>query len=238
MARTILVGIFLTLYLIFVAPIFLLHCVVTRRVELLYRVGVGGAKLAMRLAGVRVRVEGLERVPAGPCVFVANHVSNVDPPAVVAAIPQRVALMAKKEVYRVPILAQALRLGDFVSIDRANPEAARQSVEEALGKLQRGISFLIFAEGTRSPDARLRPFKRGAFLLAVRAGVPVVPVSVINSHRIMPKGESAIRPGEVVVRFHPALDARAYTQETVQGLVERAQAAVASGLPDEQKMAM
>jgi len=235
MIRTAVVGLFLLLYILLVAPFFILHCLVTRRVERLYRAGVGGAVFALRLGGIRVRVEGAENIPEGPCVFAANHASNADPPAIVGAIPKRVALLAKKEVFKVPILSRALRLADFVCVDRANKEAARASVEEALERLARGLSFLIFAEGTRSPDGRLRPFKKGAFILAVRAGVPVVPVTIANSHLVMGKASFAIRPGEVLVKFHAPIDARRFTMESAEELIAQTQAAVASALPEDQQ---
>jgi 1-acyl-sn-glycerol-3-phosphate acyltransferase len=235
MIRALLVGVFLTLYVLLVAPWFVLHAALTRRIGPLYCAGVGGAKLAMRLAGIRVRVEGLENIPAGVCIFVANHTSNADPPAVVAAIPRRVALLAKKEVYRVPVLATALRLGGFVAVDRSNREAARASVEEALERMREGLSFAVFPEGTRSPDGRLRPFKKGSFLMGIRAGVPLVPVSVSGSQRVLPKGSWRIRPGEITVRFHPAVDAAAYSLEQRDELVARVERVVASGLPEQQQ---
>jgi 1-acyl-sn-glycerol-3-phosphate acyltransferase len=235
MIRSLAVGIFLFLYLALVAPWFVLFAALTGRIEPLYRAGVGGAKLALRLAGIRVRVEGVENIPAGVCIFVANHVSNTDPPAVVAAIPRRVALLAKKEVYRVPVLAQALRLAGFVAVDRSNPEAARASVEAALERLREGLSFLVFPEGTRSPEGRLRPFKKGSFLMAIRAGVPLAPVSVAGSHRVLPKGKWRIRPGGVTVRFHPPVNAAEYTLEQRDELIARIEREIASGLPPEQQ---
>jgi len=235
MLRTIVAGGFVVLYLVLVAPWFLLHAALTGRAELLYRVGMAGARAMMRLVGVRVRAEGLDNIPPGVCVFVANHASNADPPAVVCALPKRVALLAKKEVFRIPILSRALRLASFVSVDRADPESARESIEEALGQLRSGVSYLVFPEGTRSADGRLRPFKKGSFVMAIRAGVPVVPVSVVGAHRIMSKGSMVIRPGEIVVRFHRAVDAAAYTLEQRDELVARVYALVCSGLPEDQQ---
>lgn len=235
MLRTILVGIFLVLYILLLGPPFILHCLLTGSAERLYFIGVSCAKLALRLAGVRVRAEGLAHIPPGVCIFVANHTSNADPPAVVGAIPHRVALLGKKEVFRIPILARALLLAGFVPVDRAHRESAFASVEKALVHLRAGISFLIFPEGTRSPDGRLRPFKKGTFVMAIRAGVPVVPVSVVGARHIMRKGEFAIRPGEILVRFHPPVDAAAFTPDTKEELIARVFAAVAAGLPAEQQ---
>jgi 1-acyl-sn-glycerol-3-phosphate acyltransferase len=235
MFRALIVVVFLALYILIVGPPFILHCVLTGNVEPLYLIGVGGAKLAMRLGGVRVRTEGLQNIPPEVCIFVANHTSNADPPAVVSAIPRRVALLGKKEVFRVPILARALRLASFVSVDRSNREAAIASVERALVELKKGVSFLVFPEGTRSPDARLRPFKKGTFVMAIRAGVPVVPISVVGAHCIMRKGEFALRPGEILVKFHLPVDARQFSADAKEELIARVHAVVAAGLPEDQK---
>ena len=235
MLRALIVVVFLALYILLVGPPFILHCVLTGNVEWLYFIGVGGAKLALRLGGIRVRTEGLENIPSEVCVFVANHTSNADPPAVVSAIPRRVALLGKKEVFRVPILARALHLASFVSVDRSNREAAIASVERALVELKRGVSFLVFPEGTRSPDARLRPFKKGTFVMAIGAGVPVVPISVVGAHRIMRKGEFAVRPGEILVKFHPPVETRGCSLDDKEDLIARVHAIVAAGLPDDQK---
>jgi 1-acyl-sn-glycerol-3-phosphate acyltransferase len=186
------------------------------------------------LGGVRVRATGLENIPAGVCIFVANHTSNIDPPAVAGVIPRRVALLAKKEVFRVPVLAQALQRAQFIPVDRADRGAAMESVEAALQNLRAGVSYLIFPEGTRSPDGRLRPFKKGSFVMAIRAGMPVVPVAVVGAHKLMSKGSVALRAGEVEVRFGAPVDSRGLALERRDQLVGRVQAAVAAMLPAEQ----
>ncbi|MCL6481782.1 MAG: 1-acyl-sn-glycerol-3-phosphate acyltransferase [Firmicutes bacterium] len=235
MLRTFLVGIFLLLYLLCVAPWFLIYAAITAHIEPLYRVGVFGARLALRLAGVQIHVEGREHVPAQPCVFLANHASNADPPAVVAAIPKRVALMAKKELFRIPIFGRALLTGGFVPVDRSDPEAARRSVEHAIARVREGLSFLVFPEGTRSRDGRLQPFKKGAFVIAIAAGVPVVPISVAGSQCVMPKGAVAIRPGTIRVRFHPAIPTTGMTLDDRNQLSREVHRVIASGLPKEQQ---
>ncbi len=229
------VAIFLAFYVLLIGPPFILHCLVTGSVDLLYRVGVRGGWLALRLAGVEVRVEGRENIPAGTCLFVANHTSNADPPTMLSAIPRRVSLLAKKEVFRVPILSTVLRLGQIVRVDRADREAAIESVEKAIELLRAGLSFLIFPEGTRSPDGRLAAFKRGPFVMAIRAGVHVVPVSVVGAHKIMRKGEFAIHPGEIVVHFHRPVDASSYTLDQRQELIARVESIIAAALPPEQR---
>ena len=118
-------------------------------------------------------------------------------------IPRRVALLAKKEVFRIPNPQQSLRLAKLVPVDRSDKEAAAESVDIAVEYLKEGLSFLVFPEGTRSRDGRLLPFKKGTFLMAIRAGAWVVPVSLAGTQRLMRKGDWTIHPGEVVVRYGP-----------------------------------
>jgi 1-acyl-sn-glycerol-3-phosphate acyltransferase len=233
--RTIVVVVYIAAWLALIAPALILYTVLVRSADLLYRVAMVSVRGAARLAGMHIRVEGVENVPPGVCVFVANHVSNVDPLAVVPVIPKRVALLAKSELFRIPILATAMRLASFVPVDRHDPEAAAASVGKALENLRCGVSFLVYPEGTRSPDGRLRPFKKGSFVLAIQAGVPVVPISIIGTQKVMRKGERFMRPGEVTIRFGPPVDASKYTMEQRVGLRGRVHDLVAAGLPEDQR---
>ncbi len=233
--RTIALVVFVALCLVLILPWFILYTIFSGSPELMYHAAMIGVRVGVRLAGIRVRVEGAENIPAGVCVFVANHVSNLDPPAVVPAIPRRIALLAKKEVFRIPILSRAMRLANFVAVNRADPESAAASLLEAVEHLRNGVSYLVFPEGTRSPDGRLRPFRKGSFVMAIQAGVPVVPISVIGTQKLMRKGEWAVRPGEVVVRFGPPVDASSLTMEQRGELLARTEALVAEGLPEDQR---
>lgn len=235
MLRSAIAVVYLALYILVMGPLLILHCMVTGSPELMYRIAVAGARFALVICGIKVKVEGLENIPPGACIFVANHTSNADPPAVVGSIPRRVALLGKKEVFRVPIFGTVLKLAGFVAVDRANRDAAIASVNEALEQLKRGVSFLVFPEGTRSPDGRLRPFKKGSFLMAIQAQAPIVPVSVIGAHKVMLKGELGVHPGSVTVQFHPPVHAAGYTAEQRDELIARVQAIVASGLPEDQQ---
>jgi len=235
MIRTFIAGLFLTLYTILLGPPLLLYSVLRRDVGLLYRLGVGGLVFAVRAVGVRIRVEGLENVPLGPCLFVANHTSSTDAPAIVGAIPRRISILAKESLFKIPIVGQAFRLADFVPVDRSNRDAAIASLEKASDLLRRGASFLIYPEGTRSPDGRLQAFKKGAFVMAIKAGVPVVPVACSGAHRVMEKRSLVVRPGEIVVRFQPAIDAAKYTFEERDALSAAVRASLAQGLPPDQR---
>lgn len=235
MIRTAFVALFLGLFVLLLGPPLVLHAVLTGSAGLLYRIALGGLRFAMRIAGVHVRVEGIENIPAGVCLFVANHTSAADPPAILTSIPRQVATLVKKELFRIPILSWALRVAHFVPVDRSDRDAAVASVDRAVEYMKDGMSFLVYAEGTRSPDGRLRPFKRGSFVLAIKAGVPIVPIACVGAHRVMRKNELAIRPGEVVVRFCASIDAALYTYEQREQLTALVHAAIAAVLPADQQ---
>jgi 1-acyl-sn-glycerol-3-phosphate acyltransferase len=201
----------------------------------MYEVAMKTVRASLRLARIKVRVEGLQNIPQGVCIFAANHTSNVDPPAFIPAIPRRVSVLLKTELFRIPILSTAMRLAKFVPVDRADKEAAVASVEVALRVLKEGLSLAAYPEGTRSPDGRLKPFKKGTFAIAIEAGVPIVPVSISGAQHLMPKGEWTIRPGEIVVRFGLPVDASQYTMERRTELLARVEELVVAGLQEDQR---
>lgn len=224
------------LYLFVIGTPVVVHAWWTGRIDTLYRVAGWGVRLGLWVAGVRLSVIGREHLlRQGPCVYMANHQSNVDPPIVFAVLPPRIAMMGKKSLFSIPVLGTALRLADFVPVDRENREAARASVDEALEKLQRGISFMVYPEGTRSPDGRLLPFKHGVFLLALRAGVPIVPITIDGAAGVMPKKKWQIYPSSVRVTIHPAIQTHGRSEEERQQLAEEVRRVIASALPQEQR---
>jgi 1-acyl-sn-glycerol-3-phosphate acyltransferase len=137
-------------------------------VNLLYRVAMWIAHAGVRAAGIRMEISGVEHVPAGrSCIFMCNHVSNLDPPVVLPLLPGRSSVLLKKELMSIPILGPAMRLGKFVPVDRGSRrDAAKASVETAADALRSGLHILVFPEGTRSRDGRLSTFKKGPFFLA------------------------------------------------------------------------
>lgn len=235
MIRTIALGLFFSLALLVVMPWLLLWSALTGSPDLMYACAMRAVRLGNRIVGIRVRVEGAENIPADVCVFAANHISTVDPLAFVPAIPRRVSLLVKRELFSVPILASAMRLARFVAVDRGDPEAAAASVDTAVARIKEGLSFAVYPEGTRSRDGRLRPFKKGAFVMAIQTGAPVVPVSISGAQHLMRKGDWALHPGDVTVRFGSAVDASQYTMEQRGELLARVEALVAEGLPEEQR---
>lgn len=234
MIRTIAVVLFSALSIVFLLPWLILWTAVSGNPEFMYWTSMKFVRVAVGMGGIRFRVEGVENLPAGACVFACNHASNADPPVLVLAIPRRLSILVKRELFRIPILATGMRQAGFVPVDRGASQGS-VSLETAVRALKNGSSFLIFAEGTRSPDGRLRPFRKGAVLMAIQAGSPIVPVAIGGTPRVMPKGDWRLHPGEVTVRFCPAIDASEYTIERRAELLERVELAVAAALPAEQQ---
>ncbi len=235
MARTLFVSVFLSLYIVVVGIPLLLWTVISRNPAALYWGGVKGVMFFVRSVGVRVKVSGRERIPSGACLFVANHTSSADAPAVVGAIPRRIAILLKKSLFAYPIVGQAFTLARFVPVERGDHDSAIASLEKATEAMKGGQSFLIYPEGTRSPDGRLQEFKRGAVVMAIKAGVPIVPMVCAGAQKVMEKKSLVIRPGVITVEFLEPIDASAYTFEQRDELNKRVRAAMAAALPDDQK---
>lgn len=235
MLRTLFIAVFLSIYILLVGPPLLIYSLLTNHIDPLYWAGVKGVMFFVRAVGVRVRVEGLERIPAGACLFASNHTSSADAPAVVGAIPRRIAILLKASLFKWPIVGQAFQLARFIPVDRKNRESAITSVEKATEALRGGQSFLIYPEGTRSPDGRLQQFKKGAVVMAIKAGVPIVPMACSGAHRVMEKHSLVIHPGEIVVEFLEPIDASKYSLEQRDELNEQVRLAMAAGLPPDQR---
>lgn len=235
MIRTVIVLLYFSLAMLLILPLLVLWSLIVDDVTFMYNRFQEGLRIGLRIAGIHVHVEGLDNIPEGVCIFASNHASNLDPVALTPNIPRRVSLLAKKEVFRIPVLSKAIRLAQLVPVDREDSEAAAASVDLAIKYLREGLSFEVFPEGTRSRDGRLLPFKRGTFVMAIRAGVPVVPVSLAGTQNLMRKGDWLIYPGEVTVRFGPAVTTTGYGMEQREELRRTIQNLVAAGLPDDQK---
>lgn len=235
MLRTIFIAASISIYTLLVGPPLLLYTLISRNPNALYWAGVKGVVFFVRLGGVRMRVTGKERIPAGTCLFVANHTSSADAPAVVGAIPRRIAILLKESLFQWPIVGQAFLLARFIPVNRRERDSALASLDKAIEALRAGQSFLIYPEGTRSPDGRLQDFKKGAAVMAIKAGVPVVPVVCSGAHRIMGKRSLVVHPGEIVVEFLAPIDGSAFSLEQRDELNRRVHEAVAAGLPPDQR---
>ncbi|HEY6443405.1 MAG TPA: lysophospholipid acyltransferase family protein [Candidatus Acidoferrales bacterium] len=235
MIRTSLLVLFFALAIIFGLPWLLLWTVLAGNPDFMYAIAMKAVRFGNWLVGVRVRTLGLENIPAQPCAFIANHASNMDPLVFIPAIPRRVGILVKRELFRIPIFSSAMIRAQFTPVDRGDRESSGKSVSAAAQILKEGLSYAIFAEGTRSADGRLRPFKKGGFTMAIEAGAAIVPVSIAGTQRLWPKGSWAITPGEATVAFGPAVDASEYALESRAALIQRVQSLVAAALPSEQQ---
>lgn len=178
------------------------------------------APVALWAGGARVLVSGREHAdPSRPTVYVSNHQSASDIPALLVALPVNVRFVAKKQLRWVPIVGWFLQLAGHIIVDRTNTRAAIASLDKAAKKVRAGTSILVFPEGTRSPDGRILPFKKGPFALALKAGVAVCPVTVEGSGKLMPKRSLRILPGEIQVKIGKPIDASQYVDDDRESLM-------------------
>src|SRR5579863_4790212 len=202
----------------------------TGDVSMLYRMTMWGAWNGVRLAGIQVETVGLDKLDTSRTyIFMSNHVSNVDPPILLPLMPRRTSVMVKKELFSYPILGKVMRFGSLVPVDRGNRESGIAAVRAAADVIRQGVNMTVYVEGHRSYDGKLLPFKKGPFYLAEECGVPVVPVTIVGSHYVMPKKRFAIKPGTVTVIFHDPIEAKDFGgREYLMAQVRRA---IDSGLP-------
>ena len=202
----------------------------TGDIGLLYRWSMGILRTGSKLARIRLEVTGRENIPSQPCIFMANHVSNLDPPLLLPELPFRTSFFLKRSLIKIPILGTGMRLANFIPVDRdGRLESARQSVKFASEVLASGVNISIFPEGTRSRDGKLLPFKKGPFFLAMESGAPVVPVSIHGSEQMMSKGSLRIRPGTAHLTFHPPIYPADFANR--EQLTAAVRASIAAGLP-------
>lgn len=231
MFRTIAVIVVGLLYLLFVGLPSLIYCLIRNDGETMYWIGVDGVRSILWAGGARVKCEGRERLKDGQnYIFMANHVSNLDPLALIASLP-RIAGLTKHTIFRIPILGRAMLLTGFVPVVRGTSQAAA-AAEAGVKALRSGRSLFVLPEGTRSVTGEMGPFRRGGFVMALRAGVPVVPCTVIGSRAVMKKGDPRIHPGEVRVVIHEPVPTEAMAENDRFDLARRVRAAIASALPE------
>ncbi len=159
-------------------------------------------RIALRLAGVKLEVHGREKVPTeGPVIYMSNHQGNFDILSLFVAIPRRFAWIAKEELFAIPLFGHSMSRAGYIPLDRSDGRRAMKSIETAAAMIRNGKSVVIFPEGTRTRDGNLLPFKRGGFLLAAKAGVPIVPLTINGSARVNPCKRLELYPGKITIRF-------------------------------------
>jgi len=186
-------------------------------------------RLLLWLFRVAVTTEGLAHLPRGPAVYAANHSSSLDILVLLARLPVDVRIIHKKSLSLVPLIGWTIALGGHIPIDRSNPFRARRSLDAAAERIRAGQSVLVFPEGTRSRDGAVGHFKRGSFSLAIEAGAPVVPVSLVGVKALVPRGLLSMRPGTVLLRVHPATPVAGISADAAQVLAEQVRQVVAAG---------
>jgi len=189
------------------------------------------ARSMLWICGVRVDVEGVSHVdPKGPCLFMSNHQSLIDIVVIVATIPVSFRFVAKKELAKIPLFGWAMAVGGHIFIDRNHRERAIESLDRAGQRVREGVSVILFPEGTRSVTGQLGPFKHGAFHLAVRAQVPIVPISVSGSQRVIGKKSLRVDSGNVKIVYGEPIQTEGYTIEDRVPLMEQVRTAILEGM--------
>jgi 1-acyl-sn-glycerol-3-phosphate acyltransferase len=212
------------LLLIFASPVLLLAILFNRH-HWVYWWANWGARNWLRLTGVKVKVTGREHLDAAqPYVFVSNHRSYLDASPLFAFTGRRMGAIAKKELLKAPILGYGMGFVNVIAIDRSNRERAVETIKIATDRLSSGISFMVCPEGTRAQPGEMLPFKKGAFHMAVQAGVPIVPIALKNSDVLMGKGTGEAWPGTIEMIMMPPVDTSwVKTDEDLDALVQQVQ---------------
>ena len=179
----------------------------------------------------RIHISGTENIlPDRPYVYMANHSSLIDTPALFACLPYQFRIMAKKGLFRVPFMGWHLKTAGNFPVDRSNPRKTALSIRLVIEGVRAGKSLAVFPEGTRSSDGKLQEFKSGAFKIALRAGVPIVPVAIRGTSKLLPKGSLAPRPGRVEVIIGKPIDTSAFNEKKLEDLMRQTRSAIESNL--------
>jgi len=215
------------------APLLILLTLITKNENFIYSPVRLFIRAGLAMVGVRIEVSGLERLdPNQTYIFTPNHQSLIEVPLFVTYLGRNPAYLGKKEVFKYPVFGYGIRLIGVVPVDRSNSPAAVESAKLATANLRKGKSYVVYPEGTRSRDGRMLPFKKGAFMMAIDAGVPVVPVTVSGATRIMPKAQIKVFPSTVRITVHEPISTAGYSKENVSELVEKTRAKVFSALDE------
>ncbi len=205
--------------------------IVTGRTTVVFRFGQLWSKAHLRAMGIAPVYSGLEHAAGtSPRIFLANHLSTLDTWVMVPALPVTTRFISKRTIFWIPVLGQAMTVAGFIAIDRQDRAGAIRSLGRAAEKIRQGASVILFPEGTRSRNGRLQRFKRGAFHLAIEAGVPVVPVAISGTYQVVKPRSIIVHRGPVSVTFAPPIDVADYADD-IEGLLAKVREEIASRLP-------
>jgi 1-acyl-sn-glycerol-3-phosphate acyltransferase len=227
--RSALLVLFYVVLVILITP-FIVFCMVAGWRDPLIAVGQWAMRFSGRVLGIKVEVSGLDRIdPRTALIFMPNHISFLDGPLLEMLIPGAARVVLKKSILRIPVVGLGMRFVGFVPVDRKGIKGGKRSIAKAIQMVrEKGYSFLIFPEGTRSRDGKLQRFRRGGFFLALETGAPIVPVTIGGTFELMPKGQKYARKGRVRVAFHDPIPTVGYTPETMAGLMDKVRRAILS----------
>lgn len=189
------------------------------------------AKIQLLVSGVRVKVGGLEHLDKErPYIYMSNHQGSYDIFALLSCLPVQFRWIAKKELFAIPILGWAMGAANYISIDRSGRRGALESIERAARKIKGGVSVVIFPEGTRSRDGSIQPFKRGGFTLALKSGVPIIPITINGSRDVMARDSMRVRPGEIRVSVDRAIQTTPFSLRERNVLMEKVRETIEGNL--------
>jgi len=225
MIRFVFVGIVNALITISCCLIGLLDIPLFRKGKFTDKVGKTWAYLILKVSSVRIEIDGKNNIDKNkPYIFVANHMSMFDIPATITAIPNELKMLAKKELYKIPLFGWVLHAGRHVKIDRQNREKAVHHLDKAIERVKKGdISIMVYPEGTRSTDGKIKNFKKGAFVLAIKSGIPIVPVTIAGSREIVPKKSLRINEGTIKIVIDKPIETKGLSLDDKNELLKNVQ---------------
>ena len=229
--RTLFLFVLCILLTILLTPL-LLFCLLFGCRTPLMLAGKGAMHLFRWILGIKVSVSGREHIRKNESyIFMSNHLSFLDGPLLFMLIPQPVRVILKKEIFKLPVIGLGMKHVGFVPVDRRGIRGGKKSIDQAAGLIRdKGYSFLIFPEGTRSRDGEIQAFKRGGFFLALESNAPIVPISIDGSYELMPKGTFFVKKGTVRVVFHPPQPVLDFSLTTMPELIKKVKRMIQSCL--------
>ncbi len=223
MIRTILIlSIYVFLTITVGIPALLISFITGKR-DFLFKVGKFGLYLSKPFFGMRLRVYGMEKIDfRRPHIFMANHVSLIDAPLLFLLFPIPVRIFPKRELFKIPVIGKGMERVGFIPVDRGDSIKGRMAIEKGVEMIkEKGWSFLIFPEGTRSWNGNLLPFKKGGFILSIKSGAPIVPITIKGTREMLPRGRFSVKKGAVTVKFHEPISPEGYSIEDRDKLIQR-----------------